>query len=180
MEKACFAAGCFWCVEAVFQRVKGVYNIQSGYIGGKIKNPTYREVCSGLTGHAEAILFDYDPQIISLEQLLYIFFLTHDPTTLNQQGADIGTQYRSAIFYMNNEQKIMGEKVIAALEHENIFDSKIVTSLEEFVDFYKAEPYHQNYYNQNTEQGYCSYVIKPKIAKLRNNFSQFLNPEILN
>ncbi len=179
MEKACFAAGCFWCVEAVFQRVSGVYNIQSGYIGGKIKNPTYREVCSGLTGHAEAILFDFDPKIISFEQLLYIFFLTHDPTTLNRQGADIGTQYRSAVFFMNEEQKLMTEKVIAAVEHENIFDSKIVTTLEPFDQFYKAEDYHQNYYNQNPDQGYCSFVIKPKVNKLRNSFSKFLNPEII-
>jgi peptide-methionine (S)-S-oxide reductase len=174
-ETATLAGGCFWCLEAVFLRLKGVKRVKSGYIGGKIKNPTYREVCSGLTGHAEAIQIDYDPSVLSFETLLTVFFSMHDPTTLNRQGGDIGTQYRSAIFYHNAEQKAEAEACIAKLEAEKVFSNPIVTELSEISEYYEAEDYHDNYYDENREKNsYCSVVIDPKINKLRKSYAHLL------
>jgi peptide-methionine (S)-S-oxide reductase len=166
LELATFGGGCFWCTEAVFQQIKGVEHIVSGYTGGTVPGkPTYREVCSGLTGHAEVIQITFNPSVISYEDLLIIFMTTHDPTTLNRQGGDVGTQYRSAIFYHNEEQKNIAERVIASLS--KYFDNDIVTEISPIVTFHEAEDYHQNYYANNQNQGYCSFVITPKLAKLR-------------
>ncbi|HEX9825694.1 MAG TPA: peptide-methionine (S)-S-oxide reductase MsrA [Flavobacteriaceae bacterium] len=166
LELATFGGGCFWCTEAVFQQIKGVAHIVSGYTGGTVPGkPTYREVCSGLTGHAEVIQITFNPSVISYEDLLIIFMTTHDPTTLNRQGGDVGTQYRSAIFYHNEEQKNIAERVIASLS--KYFDNDIVTEISPIVTFHEAEDYHQNYYANNQDQGYCSFVITPKLAKLR-------------
>jgi peptide-methionine (S)-S-oxide reductase len=173
-DTATFASGCFWCVEAVFQELKGVLSVTSGYTGGKIKNPTYREVCSGLTGHAEACQIVFDPEVISYDELLEAFWASHDPTTLNRQGADQGTQYRSAIFYHNVQQKELAEAYKAKLNSENAFDKPIVTEISPAVIFYKAEDYHQNYYNQNGDAPYCSYVIIPKLEKFRKVFKDKL------
>lgn len=170
---AYFAGGCFWCTEAVFQRLKGVSEIVSGYMGGQIKNPAYREICTGRTGHAEAIRLSYDPAVISYEDLLHVFFATHDPTTLNRQGNDTGTQYRSAVFYVDETQKITAESTIEALQ-QSTFDRPIVTEVVPEVPFYSAEQEHQNYYNQHSEQMYCSYVINPKVAKLKQSFSHLI------
>lgn len=177
---AVLAGGCFWCTEAVFQRVEGIHKVTSGYTGGKIKNPAYREITTGRTGHAEAIKIEFDPQLIAFQEILYIFFTTHDPTTLNRQGADRGTQYRSAIFYHSETQKTIAEQVIAQIEEEGIFEDPIVTEITELGDFYNAEEYHQNYYNQNSEQGYCQFVIQPKLQKLRASFSSKLKNEFQN
>ncbi|WP_111306805.1 peptide-methionine (S)-S-oxide reductase MsrA [Confluentibacter sediminis] len=174
LQVATFAGGCFWCTEAVFLRLEGVEKVVSGYTGGHIKNPAYREICTGRTGHAEAIQIFYDENRISYKELLEIFFATHDPTTLNRQGNDIGTQYRSSIFYHNDIQKQSAEDFIKYLENEQIFDSPIVTEIELLGPFYNAEDYHQNYYNQNSEQGYCQFVINPKLKKLRANYSNKL------
>jgi len=163
-------AGCFWCTEAVFQRVKGVLSVTSGYSGGKIANPTYREVTSGLTGHAEVIQLVYDADSISLEDILKIFFKTHNPTTLNRQGADVGTQYRSAIFYHNEDQRKIAEHVKQLLNDQQIWEDPIVTEIKAFDAFYKAEGYHQNYYNNNPNQGYCQFVIVPKLEKFNQLF----------
>ena len=166
MQLATVGGGCFWCTEAVFQEVKGVEKVVSGYAGGNAPGrPTYREICSGLTGHAEVIQITFDANVISYADLLVIFMTTHDPTTLNRQGADVGTQYRSVIFYHNKEQKEISETVVTELAP--YFDSKIVTEISEIPIFYEAEDYHQNYYRNNTSQGYCSYVITPKLTKLR-------------
>ena len=173
-DTATFAAGCFWCVEAVFQELKGVYSVTSGYTGGKIKNPTYREVCSGLTGHAEACQIVYDPSVISYDDLLEAFWKSHDPTTLNRQGSDQGTQYRSAIFYHNEEQKNKAESYKAKLNAEKAFDNPIVTAISPAEAFYTAEDYHQNYFNQNSEQSYCKFVIAPKVEKLKEVFKDKL------
>jgi peptide-methionine (S)-S-oxide reductase len=173
-DTATFASGCFWCVEAVFQELKGVLSVTSGYTGGKIKNPTYREVCSGLTGHAEACQIVFDPAVISYDQLLEAFWASHDPTTLNRQGADQGTQYRSAIFYHNEQQKQLSETYKAKLNSEKAFDKPIVTEINPAVTFYKAEDYHQNYYSQNGDAPYCSYVINPKLEKFRKVFKDKL------
>jgi len=173
-DTATFASGCFWCVEAVFQELKGVLSVTSGYTGGKIKNPTYREVSSGLTGHAEACQIVYDPSIITFDELLEAFWASHDPTTLNRQGADQGTQYRSAIFYHNDIQKELAEAYKAKLNAEKAFDKPIVTEISTAVTFYKAEDYHQNYYNQNGDAPYCSYVIVPKLEKFRKVFKDKL------
>ena len=163
---ALIGGGCFWCTEAVFQEVKGVEKVVSGYAGGNAPGrPTYREICSGLTGHAEVIQITFDANVISYADLLVIFMTTHDPTTLNRQGADVGTQYRSVIFYHNKEQNEIAETVVTELAP--YFDSKIVTEISEIPIFYEAEDYHQNYYRNNTSQGYCSYVITPKLTKLR-------------
>jgi peptide-methionine (S)-S-oxide reductase len=167
MEVATFAGGCFWCTEAVFLELNGVKSVISGYIGGHTLNPTYKDICNGDTGHAEAIQIVFDPQIISFGELLEIFFATHDPTTLNRQGNDTGTQYRSEIFYHNEIQKKLSEEYIKLLTQENTFNNPIVTKVSAATVFYEAEDYHQNYYNQNTSQGYCSYVITPKIEKLK-------------
>jgi peptide-methionine (S)-S-oxide reductase len=174
LDTATFGAGCFWCVEAIFQRLKGVDTVVSGYSGGKIANPTYREVSSGLTGHAEVIQITYNPSIISFEQLTEVFFYTHDPTTLNRQGADEGTQYRSAIFYHNEEQKNIAEKIKNKLNSENTFGKPIVTEISVFNKFFPAEDYHQNYYNQNGQQPYCRIVILPKVGKLTDKFKHLL------
>ena len=166
LELATFGGGCFWCTEAVFKEVKGVENIVSGYSGGNAPGkPTYREVCSGLTGHAEVIQILFDPILISYEDLVIIFMTTHDPTTLNRQGGDVGTQYRSVIYYHNESQKDIAELVIKNLQ--SYFDNSIVTEISPIDIFYEAEEYHQNYYANNQTQGYCSYVITPKLAKLR-------------
>ena len=173
MKEAIFANGCFWCTEAVFQRLKGVEKVRSGFTGGEIKNPAYREVVMGNTGHAEAIHLTYDETVINYETLLYVFFSTHDPTTLNRQGYDIGTQYRSAIFYADDDQKQTAEKVIQNL-NETTFDDKIVTQINPASDFYEAEKDHQDFYNQNTGYRYCQLVIDPKLATLKEKYSNHL------
>lgn len=174
LQLATFAGGCFWCTEAVFNRLKGVERVVPGYTGGHIKNPAYREICTERTGHAEAIQIMYDESIISYKELLEIFFATHDPTTLNRQGNDVGTQYRSAIFYSNDNQKEIATDFISYLEKENIFNKAIITEIVELGVFYHAEDNHQDYYNLNQEQPYCQYVINPKIKKLKENFSNKL------
>ena len=173
-DTATLAAGCFWCVEAVFQELKGVLSVTSGYTGGKIKNPTYREVCSGLTGHAEACQIIFDPAVITYDELLEAFWSSHDPTTLNRQGADQGTQYRSAIFYHNEDQKKLAESYKAKLNAENAFDKPIVTEISPASEFYKAEDYHQNYYDENGNAPYCTFVIAPKLEKFRKVFKDKL------
>jgi len=174
LETAIFAGGCFWCTEAFFTDLKGVDKVVSGYIGGTTKNPTYKEVCSGTTGHAEAIKIIYNPDEIAYEDLLEIFFATHDPTTLNRQGADIGTQYRSEVFYTTPEQKTKAENFIKLLEDQKIFDKKIVTKVSEATEFYPAEDYHQDYYALNPNQPYCKAVIEPKLSKLKKNYKSKL------
>jgi peptide-methionine (S)-S-oxide reductase len=171
---ATFGSGCFWCTEAVFQNVEGVEKVESGYSGGKVKNPTYKEVCSGLTGHAEVIQVHYDTAKVSYEELLEIFWKTHDPTTLNRQGADEGTQYRSVVFYHNEEQKKLAEKYKVELDKSGAFNNPIVTEISPYTEFYKAEDYHQNYYNLNGNAPYCSYVIQPKLEKFRKVFKHKL------
>ncbi len=175
LETAIFAGGCFWCTEAVFQRLNGVEEVASGYTGGNIKNPAYREICTGRTGHAEGIRITFDPTKIAYEELLEVFFATHDPTTLNRQGNDVGTQYRSEIFYTTEAQKQRAEEFIALLENENIFGKPIVTAVSEQKPFYLAEIEHQNYYNDNSAQPYCQVIIDPKIKKLKKHFSNKLN-----
>ena len=171
---ATFGGGCFWCTEAVFQNVEGVHKVESGYEGGKLKNPTYKEVCSGLTGHAEVIQVTYDPAAITYPELLEIFWATHDPTTLNRQGADVGTQYRSVIFYHTPEQKEQAIEYKERLDKSGAFDAPIVTEISPANVFYKAEDYHQNYYNLNGQAPYCSYVIQPKLEKFKKAFSEKL------
>lgn len=173
-QKAIFAGGCFWCTEAVFQNLKGVASVTSGYIGGANANPTYDQVSSGKTGHAEAIQIEFDPSLITYKELLYVFFYTHNPTTLNQQGNDVGTQYRSAIFYLSEEQKGNIESVMAELGSEGVFDKEIVTDVLPATEFYAAEAYHQNYYRENADKPYCQIVIFPKIEKLKAKFSHLL------
>ncbi len=165
MALATFGNGCFWCTEAIFQQLKGVENVVPGYAGGAIKNPTYQEVCTGNTGHAEVIQISYDPEVITYRELLDVFFYTHDPTTLNRQGNDVGTQYRSAIYYHNDEQKKDAEKIIELLELEKIYDDKIVTEITPLDTFYLAENYHNDYYDNNKDQAYCRAVINPKLDK---------------
>lgn len=174
LELATFGSGCFWCTEAVFQQVKGVYKVQSGYTGGKVKNPTYKEVCSGLTGHAEVIQLSYDSTQVSYDELLEIFWMTHDPTTLNRQGADTGTQYRSVIYYHNLQQKELALAYKTKLDQEGIYSNPIVTEISPADVFYKAEDYHQNYYNLNGDAPYCSYVITPKLEKFKKVFKNKL------
>ncbi len=169
-EELVLAGGCFWCTEAVFQKIEGVEKVISGYTGGNIKNPAYREVCTGRTGHAEGIKITFDKNVVSIETLLEVFFATHDPTTLNRQGNDSGTQYRSAIFYTTEEQRENVEKYISELENKKIFDGQIVTEVKPLGIFYNAEDEHLNYYNENTQQPYCQFVISPKIEKLNNYF----------
>jgi peptide-methionine (S)-S-oxide reductase len=173
-EIATLGSGCFWCTEAVFEGLKGVVSAESGYSGGFVKNPSYREVCNGATGHAEVVQVRFDPSLISYEQILEVFFHTHDPTTLNQQGADVGTQYRSVIFYHNQSQKEIAQKVIMDLTNSSAFNKPIVTQITPFTAFYKAEDYHQDYFAKNPEASYCSYVIRPKIDKFRKNYSDKL------
>jgi peptide-methionine (S)-S-oxide reductase len=174
MEIATFGSGCFWCTEAIFLNVKGVEKVESGYSGGKVKNPTYKEVCSGLTGHAEVIQVSYDPKIVSYDELLEIFWETHDPTTLNRQGADEGTQYRSVVYYHNDTQKTLAEGYKKKLTEAKAFDNPIVTEISPYTIFYKAEDYHQNYYNLNGSAPYCSFVIKPKLEKFKKVFKEKL------
>lgn len=174
MEIATFAGGCFWCTEALFLEIKGVEKVVSGYIGGTVKNPSYREVSNGTTGHAEAIQITFDPKQVAYEDLLEMFFGTHDPTSLNRQGADVGTQYRSEVFYHSQEQKDKTEKYIALLEKEKLYDKPIVTKVSSATIFYPAEDYHQNYYNQNSGQGYCQMVIAPKLEKLKKYYKSKL------
>lgn len=175
-DTATFGAGCFWCVEAVFQQMNGVLKVTSGYTGGTVKNPSYREVCNGTTGHAEVCQIVYDPAVVTFDELLEAFWQTHDPTTLNRQGNDVGTQYRSAVFYHNDEQKQKAEQYKKKLNDENVFGKPVVTEITAFSVFYKAEDYHQNYYNQNSGEGYCQYVIRPKVEKFRKVFPQKLKP----
>ena len=167
---ATFGNGCFWCTEAIFQQLKGVEKVVSGYTGGIVKNPSYREVCNGTTGHAEVLQITYDPDVISYRELLDVFFYTHDPTTLNRQGADIGTEYRSAIFYHDKIQKNEAEKIIIQLENEKVFYDKIVTEITPFEVFYLADDHHQNYYNNNKNQPYCRVVINPKLDKFLKKY----------
>ena len=167
---ATFGNGCFWCTEAIFQRLKGVTKVVSGYAGGKVKNPSYKEVCTGLTGHAEVIQLTYDPKLISFAELLEVFWQTHDPTTLNRQGADVGTQYRSVVFYHTDEQKQLAETYMKKLDESGAFDAPIVTEISPLTEYYAAEDYHQNYYNLNGSAPYCSYVIQPKIDKFKKVF----------
>lgn len=169
-----FASGCFWCTEAVFQQLKGVESVVSGYIGGEKPNPTYERVVMGTTGYAEAIKLEYDPEVIGLDVLLSVFFATHDPTTRNRQGADVGTQYRSAIFYTSDKEKDVIESFIHQLEAEKTFDNPIVTEVLPSQPFYPAESYHQSFYEQNKNYPYCQVVIEPKLAKLRQKFGAFL------
>jgi peptide-methionine (S)-S-oxide reductase len=174
LELATFGAGCFWCVEAIFQRVDGVEKVVSGYSGGHVKNPSYKEVCNGTTGHAEVCQLSYDPDEVSYDELLEIFWQTHDPTTLNRQGNDVGTQYRSVVYYHNEKQKELAEKYKAELDEADIYNDPIVTEISEFDKMYVAENYHQNYFNENGSQPYCSFVIQPKVDKFKKVFKDKL------
>lgn len=170
IETATFGGGCFWCTEAIFRSLKGVERVESGYSGGFVENPTYKQVCSGETGHAEVIQLTYDPGTIAYRELLEVFWKTHDPTTLNRQGADVGPQYRSVIFWHSPEQQAMAEQLREELIRGNVFGRPVVTEIEEFTKFYKAEDYHQNYFANNRTQGYCQFVIVPKVEKFRKIF----------
>lgn len=169
-ETITLGGGCFWCTEAVFEQLKGVEKVESGYSGGTVPNPTYEQVCSGDTGHAEVSQITFDPKVISLKEILEVFFTVHDPTTLNQQGNDVGTQYRSAIFYRNAEQKTVAKQVIKEIETAKIWNGRIVTELEPFKEFYRAEDYHQEYFRLHGQQPYCRVVIAPKVARFRERF----------
>ena len=173
-ETATLAGGCFWCLEAVFDDLRGVESVESGYMGGKTANPTYAEVCSGETGHAEVVRITFDPNVVSFREILEVFFVIHDPTTLNRQGNDVGTQYRSAIFYHSAEQKSAAEEVVANLDAARIYDASIVTELVPASQFYSAEDYHQEYFRRNPAQPYCAYVVRPKVAKFRKHFLEKL------
>lgn len=178
LKKATFGSGCFWCTEAVFERVKGVHSVVSGYAGGTVENPTYEQVCTGTTGHAEVTQITYDPEVISYDELLQIFWRTHDPTTLNRQGNDVGTQYRSVIFYHDDEQKQLAEKYKEELNASGAWEDPIVTEIVPLSVFYEAEDYHQNYYENNPNQGYCSFVIAPKLEKFEKVFKEKLKENI--
>jgi peptide-methionine (S)-S-oxide reductase len=171
---ATFGAGCFWCVEAVFQQLRGVAKVESGYMGGTVKNPSYKEVCTGNTGHAEVCQIHFHPDTITFAELLEVFWQVHDPTTLNRQGNDIGTQYRSAVFYHNEDQKKEAEFYKKKMEESGAFDRPVVTEITEAAAFYKAEDYHQNYFNQNGEQPYCAMVVRPKVEKFQKVFKDKL------
>ena len=174
LQIATLAGGCFWCIEAAFDEVKGVESVESGYSGGKVPNPSYRDVCTGMTGHAEAVQVKFDPSVVSFRDLLNVFFGIHDPTTPNRQGADTGTQYRSAIFYHDDEQKAAAEQLIKELNGQHIWDNPIVTEVTQFDKFYVAEDYHQEYYVNNKFQPYCMAVVAPKVAKFRKHFMELL------
>ena len=174
VEMATLGGGCFWCLEAIYQDIKGVLSVVSGYAGGAMANPTYKQVCSGSTGHAEVVQLTYDPEIISFEDLLYIFWRIHDPTTLNRQGADVGTQYRSIILYHDEAQKAIAEKSKQEAGASGLWPNPIVTEIAPLGDFYKAETYHQNYYRSNSYQPYCRAVIDPKVRKFRKEFQERL------
>lgn len=179
IKKANFGGGCFWCTEAIFTAVNGVQSATSGYMGGQIENPTYEQVCTGKTGHAEIIQINYDGDLVSFQELLLIFFKTHDPTTLNQQGADRGTQYRSVVFYENDEQKQQSEEMIEQLNAEKVFSKQIVTEVSAVEQFFPAENYHQDYFINNRSQGYCMAVIEPKLQKFAANFRDKIKAELL-
>lgn len=170
--KATFGGGCFWCTEIIFLHTEGVNSVLPGYMGGKRENPTYEQVCSGATGHVEVVQLDFDETKVSFQELLAIFFKTHDPTTLNRQGEDVGTQYRSVVFYHNEEQKAQAEEMIAGLTNAEVYDSPIVTAVEEAVVFWKAEDYHVNYFNRNPENPFCAAVIAPKLTKFLKTYSK--------
>jgi peptide-methionine (S)-S-oxide reductase len=174
LEVTTLAGGCFWCLEAVYDELKGVEDVVSGYSGGNVANPSYERVCTGDTGHAEAVQVTFDPQIVSYRQLLEVFFTIHDPTSLNRQGADVGTQYRSVIFYHNAEQKAIAEQVMSELEAQKLWKKPVVTELVPFESFYPAEEYHQEYFKRNPYQGYCMVVIAPKVAKFRHKYMESL------
>jgi peptide-methionine (S)-S-oxide reductase len=176
-ETATLAGGCFWCLEAVFDDLRGVESVESGYMGGDRENPTYRQVCTGTTGHAEVVQVTFDPQVVSFREILEVFFTIHDPTTLNRQGADVGSQYRSAIFYHSPVQKSIAESTIAELNGEGLWDAPIVTEVAEATAFYVAEDYHQEYYAQNASQPYCQMVVAPKVAKFRQKFTEKMKSE---
>lgn len=177
-ETAVFGAGCFWCVEAIYQRVNGVTDIESGYAGGHVQDPTYRQVTTGKTGHAEVIKLEYDPSVISYEELLEVFWHTHNPTTLNRQGADVGPQYRSAIFYLTEQQKEIAEKSLEKTDDTDLWDDPIVTEITPLSNYSTAEDYHQNYFNNNPNAGYCSIVIAPKLAKFKKDFPHLLQDPV--
>tara|TARA_B100001750_G_C15155797_1_gene421873 strand:+ start:62 stop:595 length:534 start_codon:yes stop_codon:yes gene_type:complete len=174
IDKTTLGGGCFWCLEAIFTQINGVIKVASGYAGGNKSNPTYQEVCSEITGHAEVVQITFNPQLISFLTILEVFFAIHDPTTLNQQGNDIGTQYRSIILYQNEKQKIESSKFIKMLSKNKVFTQPIVTELEPLIIFYEAEEYHQNYFENNPNQGYCSYVIAPKLLKFKEKYNSIL------
>jgi peptide-methionine (S)-S-oxide reductase len=173
-EMATLGGGCFWCIEAAFNEIRGVVNVESGYAGGELASPTYEQVCTGTTGHAEVVQVTFDPSIISFREILEIFFTAHDPTTLNRQGADVGTQYRSVIFYHNEKQKKVAEQVIIELDAAKVWEDTIVTQVKPFKNFYKAEEYHRKYFSHHPEAGYCKIVIAPKIVKLRKKYREKL------
>ena len=173
-EMATLAGGCFWCLEAVYDQLKGVTSVESGYAGGKTLNPNYQDVCSGMTGHAEVIQITFDPQVVSFQDLLNVFFTIHDPTTLNRQGADVGTQYRSAIYYHTPEQKAIAEQSIRDLNTAHVWNAPIVTEVTPLDKFYIAEEYHQEYFARNPNQGYCRAVIAPKVSKFRHKYLEQL------
>lgn len=177
LQTATLAGGCFWCLEAVFDEIKGVHSVESGYAGGHVPNPTYRAVCNGDTGHAEVVQVHFDPGIVSYRDLLNVFFAIHDPTTLNRQGADVGTQYRSAIFYHNDDQKMIAESLIEDLNSQRIWDAPIVTQLAPLDKFYMAEDYHQEYFARNPYQPYCMAVVAPKVSKFRKHFLDMLKKQ---
>ena len=178
MEVATLGGGCFWCTEAVFSQLKGVQKVEPGYSGGEVANPTYEQVSTGTTGHAEAVQVTFDPDVISFKDILQIFFSTHDPTTLNRQGPDVGTQYRSVIFYHDDQQRAIAEQVMNEISEERIFDASLVTRVEPFKAFYEAEDYHKDYFKRHRGQAYCTLVIAPKIAKLRELYLSRLKLQI--
>lgn len=177
-QQATLGAGCFWCVEAIYQRVNGVVSVESGYSGGHVEDPTYNQVVSGNTGHAEVIRFKFDPDVISFEELLEVFWHTHDPTTLNRQGADVGPQYRSVIFYHDEDQKKIAEQSMKKTDTSDLWEDPIVTEISPLINYYKAEDYHQNYFNNNPNAGYCSVVIAPKLAKFKKDFPHLLQESL--
>ncbi|MCU0416581.1 MAG: peptide-methionine (S)-S-oxide reductase MsrA [Cytophagaceae bacterium] len=174
LDSATFGNGCFWCTEAVFQQLKGVDTVVSGYSGGKLKNPTYKEVCSGLSGHAEVLRIYFNPKVIDFTTLLEVFWNTHDPTTPNRQGNDVGTQYRSVVFYHNDQQRILAEAYKKQLDSSGVFKAPIVTEISPLINFYAAEDYHQNYFNENGSQPYCQIIIRPKVEKFKKSYSTLL------
>lgn len=177
LQTATLAGGCFWCLEAVFDEIKGVHSVESGYAGGHVDNPSYRAVCNGDTGHAEVVQVHFDPSVVSYRNLLNVFFAIHDPTTLNRQGADVGTQYRSAIFYHDEEQKRAAEELIRELNAQKIWDNPIVTQVEKLDKFFMAEDYHQEYFARNPYQPYCMAVVAPKVSKFRKHFLELLKKQ---
>ena len=174
MDIATLAGGCFWCLEAVYDQVKGVQSVESGYIGGQVDAPTYEQVCSGHTGHAEAVRITFDPRLVTFRDLLNVFFVIHDPTTLNRQGNDIGTQYRSGIFYHSPEQQQIAQQVMAAVTRQGVYPNPIVTEVVPATQWYEAEAYHQEYFARNPFEGYCAYVVGPKVAKFRQRYASLL------